>query len=189
VRCALPSHLAVGVNVLRNDARAALAIAAAAGLDCIRVNVLSGAALTDQGVIEGEAAEVLRMRARLAPWVRILADVRVKHARPLVARPLEEEVADLVQRARADFVVVSGAHTGAAVDAAALAAVERAALGAPVLVGSGASVRNIPSLLERSAGAIVGTSIKRGAHTTAPVDPGRARNFVRQARRSTQPPP
>ncbi|HNH39334.1 MAG TPA: BtpA/SgcQ family protein, partial [Microthrixaceae bacterium] len=39
--------LPVGINVLRNDARAALAIAAVTGASFIRVNVLSGVAATD----------------------------------------------------------------------------------------------------------------------------------------------
>src|SRR5207244_3885869 len=46
----------VGVNVLRNDARAALAIAATTGAAFVRVNVHSGVAATDQGVLTGQAA-------------------------------------------------------------------------------------------------------------------------------------
>jgi hypothetical protein len=45
----------VGVNVLRNDARAALGICAATGAKFVRVNVHSGVAATDQGWIEGRA--------------------------------------------------------------------------------------------------------------------------------------
>ncbi len=182
VRGALPRRVAVGVNVLRNDAEAALAVAAAAGLDMVRVNVLAGAAVTDQGVIEGRAAEVLRTRARLCPRVALLADLRVKHARPLVARPLAEEARELVGRAGADAVVVSGAATGADVDPEELAAA-RGALGAhPLLVGSGATTRSVQGLLAQADGVIVGTAIKRGGRTTARVDPKRARAFVQAAR-------
>jgi membrane complex biogenesis BtpA family protein len=45
--------LPLGFNVLRNDARAALALCAACGGTFIRVNVHTGAMLTDQGLIEG----------------------------------------------------------------------------------------------------------------------------------------
>src|SRR6188508_575296 len=48
-------QLPFGVNVLRNDALSALAIAAATGASFIRVNVHTGAAVTDQGIIEGDA--------------------------------------------------------------------------------------------------------------------------------------
>ena len=47
--------LPIGFNVLRNDARAALALCAACGGSFIRVNIHTGAMLTDQGLIEGEA--------------------------------------------------------------------------------------------------------------------------------------
>ena len=47
--------LPLGVNVLRNDALSALAVATAIDAAFIRVNVYTGARLTDQGVVEGEA--------------------------------------------------------------------------------------------------------------------------------------
>ncbi len=51
VRAAAP-ELPLGINVLRNDARAALAVAVASGAKFIRVNVHVGATATDQGVTE-----------------------------------------------------------------------------------------------------------------------------------------
>src|SRR5205085_570792 len=62
---ALAEGRPVGVNVLRNDARAALGIAVAAGARFIRVNVHTGVAATDQGLIEGDAAATLRARELL----------------------------------------------------------------------------------------------------------------------------
>src|SRR5205085_4332221 len=133
--------LPFGVNVLRNDASSALAIAAATGAAFIRVNVHTGAMLTDQGIIEGRAAETLRLRARLAPHVLVFADHRVKHAAPLVEVDEEQAAKDLRQRGLADAVIVSGRETGAAPDAARFARV-RAAVDGPLLVGSGLSEAN-----------------------------------------------
>lgn len=65
--------LPLGFNVLRNDAHAALALCAACGGAFIRVNVHSGAMLTDQGVIEGKAFETLRLRRQLAPNALIVS--------------------------------------------------------------------------------------------------------------------
>ena len=182
VRDALPAEVEVGVNVLRNDALSGLAIAAAAGLGFLRVNVLSGAILTDQGIVEGRAAEVARMRARLTPNAQILADVQVKHAVPLAERPLDEEVQDLVERGGADAVIVTGPRTGAEVGREILERVRRAASDTTVLVGSGANAQNIGRLLVLANGVIVGTALKRGGHTTAPIDPRRAARFVAAAR-------
>lgn len=163
-------RLPVGVNCLRNDGLAAMAIAAAAELDFVRINVLAGAAVTDQGIVVGEAHEVARARARLRSQVLIAADVRVKHAAPLASRPIEEEVADLLERAGADMVVVSGGRTGDSPDEERLSAVARAAGTAPVWIGSGLRSDNAAQLLSVASGAIVGTSVKRGGVTTAPVD-------------------
>ncbi|RME42763.1 MAG: hypothetical protein D6795_20545, partial [Deltaproteobacteria bacterium] len=62
-----PLPVPLGINVLRNDARAALSIAAVIGAAFVRVNVLSGVYATDQGIIEGKAREVLEVRSRLCP--------------------------------------------------------------------------------------------------------------------------
>ena len=55
----------MGVNALRNDAQAALAIATAAEADFIRVNVHMGTVVSDQGIIEGASHATLRLRAAL----------------------------------------------------------------------------------------------------------------------------
>ncbi len=178
VRDVVSATKAVGVNVLRNDANAALAIAAACELDFIRVNVLSGAAMTDQGLIESDGANVLRTRARLCPKVKIFADVRVKHAAPVAERAIEDEAKDLIGRGGADGVLVSGSRTGAAVDLDELRAVREAVGRKPVIVGSGATVENIDVLLEFASGVIVGTSLKRRGR----LDAARARAFVKNAR-------
>lgn len=175
-------ELALGVNVLRNDARSALGLAAACGLQAIRVNVHAGARVTDQGVLEGRAWETLRLRSAWgADDVAIWADIRVKHSAPLGgARPAAEEVAEAVERGGADAVIVTGPGTGLPVDPVELEAVCRASE-APVLVGSGVSVESVGAILAHAAGAIVGTATKEGGVTTAPVDLARARAIVAAA--------
>lgn len=172
----------VGVNVLRNDALAALAVAAATGAAFVRVNVLAGVMHTDQGTITGRAAEVARLRHSLAPDVAILADVFVKHAVPPPGLTLEQAAADLWGRGGADALVVSGSGTGIAVDEAHLKRVGVAVPDAPLYTGSGVTAGNVASLLGLCSGVIVGTSVKVGGATTEPVDPQRAAAFVAAAR-------
>jgi len=184
LRTAIGQRVQLGVNVLRNDAAAALSIAAACAADAIRVNVHSGARVTDQGLITGQAAETVRLRKALqAEEVSIWADVAVKHSAPLgQPRPLPEEVAELVERAKADAVIVTGSGTGRAVDLAELGRVRRALPeGAALLVGSGVTAQTVSTLLDIADGVIVGTSVKEGAISTAPVDPARARALVAAA--------
>lgn len=106
----------VGVNVLRNDGLSAHAIASVTGCEFIRVNILSGIAATDQGLIETDAAELLREKARLDSNVLIFADALVKHAVTLNSRSLELSIEEVVTRSGADAVVLTGATTGRAVD-------------------------------------------------------------------------
>jgi membrane complex biogenesis BtpA family protein len=166
--------LLVGVNVLRNDAQSAIAIAAATGAAFIRVNIHIGAMLTDQGIIEGQAAETLRLRRALAPDVLIFADHLVKHAVPLAACDALQLAKDLRVRGLADALIVTGAETGAAPDASQLDAL--AQLDAPLLIGSGLTEANADQFV--ADGAIVGTSIKRDADVTQPVDPLRLQRIV-----------
>jgi hypothetical protein len=179
------SDLPLGINVLRNDGRAALAIAQAVGARFIRVNVLTGARVTDQGLVEGIAAALLRDRAGLgAEQIAILADVNVKHSAPLAETSPEQDVADLVHRGGADALIVTGSGTGRATAGGELGAVKRAAGDHPVLVGSGVTAGSIATLAEHADGFIVGTSLKRGGAAAAAVDPEKARELVRALRGS-----
>ncbi len=177
--------LPLGINVLRNDGISALSIAAAVGAAMIRVNVLCGAQVTDQGVIAGIAHDLLRERALLsAQHVLILADVGVKHATPLgLPRPLPDEVHDVVQRGGADAVIATGSATGAAARLEALAEMKHAAGDTPVLVGSGISASNIGEYARHADGFIVGTSLKVDGVSDGPVDVQRVRALMAAARR------
>ena len=166
-----------GVNVLRNDGMSGLAIAAATGASFIRINVLTGAMLTDQGVIEGDAATILRERKRIAPNVLIFADHMVKHAVPVAPIDPLQSAKDLRLRAYADAIVVSGKETGAAVDTSALREL-RAHLDAPLVIGSGCNDRNASELASLADAAIVGSSIKKGGRVDAPVEVERVKRVV-----------
>src|SRR5574341_1469029 len=85
LRRALPRTM-LGVNVLKTDARAALAVAAAAGARFVRVNVHAGAVVADQGVVQTDAYHTLRDRRLLGAEVAIFADVGGKHAVGFPAR-------------------------------------------------------------------------------------------------------
>ena len=102
----------LGVNVLRNDSASALAIAAAVNAAFIRVNIHTGARLTDQGLIQGTAHQTLRYRKLLGCDVKIFADVDVKHSAPLASRELRDEVEEVVSRCCADAIIVTGSASG-----------------------------------------------------------------------------
>lgn len=172
----------VGVNVLRNDACAAMGIAAASGARFIRVNVHAGAMLADQGILQGRAHETLRLRKALGADVLILADVMVKHAVPLAPMEIEDAARDTFHRGKADALVVSGAATGRPTDPEQLRRVRAAVPEAPLCVGSGTTAENVAALLRSADAVIAGTSAKVGGLPHNPVDLVRARALVAAAR-------
>lgn len=176
----------VGVNVLRNDALTALAIAAAAGATFIRVNVHTGAMLTDQGWIQGMAHDTVRERERLAPHVAILADVMVKHAVPPAGLAAAAAARDTWERGRADGLIVTGAATGAATDAGRLREVRAAVPDAPIIIGSGVSAGNAAELLRLADGAIIGSAIMQDGRAGAGIDEERLATVMAAVRAATR---
>lgn len=176
--------LPVGINVLRNDAHSAMAIATCVRAQFIRVNVLTGVMATDQGLIEGQAHQLLRYRRELGSDVKILADVLVKHARPLGSPNLTTAVCETIERGLADGVILSGWATGSPPPLEDLELASAAAKGTPVFIGSGASWENISTLMQAADGVIVSSSLKRRGQIEQPIDPIRVSQFVEAARRS-----
>jgi len=171
-------QLRLGVNCLRNDAVSALSIAAATGADAIRVNVHTGAMLTDQGVITGKAARTLRLRRELGWPGWILADLRVKHAAPLASRSLEEEARDLRERGLADAVLLTGSGTGRPADQQQARTLREVLPETPLLVASGVEAATAMHWASMVDGAIVGSELMRGGKAGNPVDPDRARALI-----------
>ncbi len=176
--------LPIGLNVLRNDAQSAMAIASCVQAQFIRVNVLTGVMATDQGLIEGQAHELLRYRRELGSDVKILADVLVKHARPLGSPNLTTAVQETIERGLADGIILSGWATGSPPSLEDLELASAAANGTPVFIGSGASWENIPQLIQAADGVIVSSSLKRRGQIEQPIDPIRVSQFVEAMRRS-----
>ena len=172
-------ELALIINVLRNDACSALSIASVVGASALRVNILTGARLTDQGIIEGQAAVLLRLRRELsAENVAIMADVDVKHSAPLAPVDLTQETHDAIDRGGASAVVVSGSGTGRGVDLAKLQIVKCAAGPVPVYIGSGATIATLPALAKHADGIIVGSAIRENGKAGAPIVEAQARAFA-----------
>ncbi len=176
----------IGINVLRNDAHSAIAIATCVQIEFIRVNVFTGVMATDQGLIEGQAHQLLRYRRELGSDVGILADVLVKHARPLGTPNLTTAVQDTIYRGLADGVILSGWATGSPPNKEDLELASAAAGDTPVFIGSGANWENISQLMQAADGVIVASSLKRKGKITETIDPIRVSQFVEAAHTTLQ---
>lgn len=170
----------LGINVLRNDAESALAVALAAGADFVRVNVHTGVMHTDQGTITGRAHDTMRYRARIGSRALVFADVLVKHA---TGGPDPATAArDTAYRGLADVLLVTGAETGRPPAPERLSLVKRAVPDRPVLVASGLTPDNV-ALFAEADGFLVGSALKRGGRAENPVDRGRVRAFLAAMRK------
>lgn len=173
----------LGINVLRNDGQSALAVAIASDASFIRVNVLCGSRVTDQGLLNAIAHDLLRDRSYFrAGSIQIWADVDVKHSAPVAPRPVSDEVHDLIDRGKAGAVIVSGAATGQPVDPSTIQQVKCAARSIPILIGSGVTVENVAELARDVDGIIVGSSLKMAGIVSNPVDPSRVKRLVEAVR-------
>jgi membrane complex biogenesis BtpA family protein len=178
-------RLPIGINVLRNDARAALSIASVTGAEFIRVNVLSGVTATDQGLIEGDAAGLIRERIRMnSEHIAILADVHVKHGRSLSSESIALAIEETAGRGGADGVIITGTTTGRAPILGDLEMAQQAAhhAGVPLYMGSGMDPKSLESLFGRGskleAGLIVGSTLRKGGKAGAPMDSRRVKAFI-----------
>lgn len=169
----------IGVNILANGARPAIAAAKAAGATFVRVNQWANAYVANEGIIEGEAARSTRYRAWLrASEIRVFADVHVKHgAHAIVADRSIEEMARDAEFFDADVLIATGQRTG---NAASLdeARTIQAATRLPTLVGSGVTVDNVADLLGIADGVIVASSLKEEGVWWTPVSETRVRAFM-----------
>ena len=176
------SSLRIGVNMLRNACEQALSVAYIGGADFIRCNVVIGAYVTDQGIIQGCAAKLARLRRSLGSRVLVFGDVHVKHAHPLFDVPIEDAASDLAERGGVDAVIVSGARSPVPPLPEVLARVKEA-VELPVLVGSGIGLANAREFYERSDGILLGeVDFKRGRVWGGASDEGTYAQAVRSCR-------
>lgn len=173
--CRLP----LGINVLRNDGCAAVAVAAATGAGFVRVNVLTAARLTDQGIIEGRAAEIHRLLHQLGnPKIGVLADIDVKHSSPLgERRPIADEALDTVKRGLADGLIISGSATGSPTEPGLIQPIRSVLPEVSILVGSGVTEHNLQQFAQADA-VIVGSSLKPGQRADQPIELERVQQLV-----------
>ncbi|MFC2030110.1 BtpA/SgcQ family protein [Chloroflexota bacterium] len=176
------AQVPVGVNVIHNGWQAELAIAVAAGLDFMRVCILTGARLWDTGELDGGcAAGLLRRRKELgAEQIKLFADVDKKHSVPFPGLDLETHI-EWTEFYRADALIVSGRMTGSAPPVEKVRRAKESA-SRPILMGSGTTAENIAEFLEHADGAIVGSSLKVDGVAENPVDLERVRRYMEAVR-------
>lgn len=170
----------VGIQILAGANKAAIAVAHATGAHFIRAEGFAFASVADEGIMDvADAGPLLRERRRIeAEDIAILADIQKKHSSHALTADLT--IGDHARGADfmgADGVVVTGNHTGHAVDLAHLREV-RGATELPLLVGSGVTPDNIKDIFEFADAVIVGSSIKQGGNWANQLDATRCKELI-----------
>ena len=176
------TNLRLGVNVLRNDSIASLAIAAACQAAFIRVNVHVGSAWTDQGLIQGEAYRTLMYRKQLGCDVDIAADIFVKHASPAGVFNIVDVAQDTLYRGLAKQIILTGSGTGKETDLALVQEVSKAIPASELWIGSGLDLDNVAGYVPIANGGIVGSYFHEDGDVTAPLSRERIARFMNVVR-------
>jgi|TARA_A100001391_G_scaffold205447_1_gene206390 hypothetical protein len=169
----------IGITCVANGAIAGLAVAKASGAKWVRVNQWVNAYVANEGFLNGPAAQAMRYRAQIgAKDVSILADVHVKFGAHAITadRSITEQATD-AEWFDADVLIATGTRTGSPTQPDEVIEV-RAGTNLPVIVGSGLSPEQVPSLLDVADGAIVGQWLKHEGLWWNPVDPRRVEQLM-----------
>ncbi len=172
----------VGINVLRNDGIAALSIAEATKSNFVRINVLNNTMFTDQGIIEGKSHDINQFKSTLNNLVEIYADVFVKHAVPPPGSKIENHTAELIHRAGADVVIVTGDGTGHEINIDDLEKVRNIVPEGKLAIGSGVNSANVVAYQELADILIIGTSFKFDNNVSKKVDINRVEEIIRKVK-------
>lgn len=181
VGCAIRASISMplGVNVLKNDAEAGLAVAAALGAVFVRLKVYVGAALGAEGLLQPSAPAALRMRQRLGLQTELWVDLFDRTSAPLVPQPLGQLAEWAAKFGDASAAIVTGSSIAESISM--ISEVRGAVADLPVLVGGGVTHANVAETLRTADAVIVGSALEERPFT-GPVSAEKARAFVRAAR-------
>jgi membrane complex biogenesis BtpA family protein len=161
-----------------------IALAAATGAAFVR-EIFTGLHASDMGIWAPDAGKAMRYRDRLGRRdLALLYNVSAEFAYSLDRRSLADRARSAVFSSIPDAILVSGAITGEAAEMAELEAVKKALPDTPVLANTGVKHATVADVLRVADGCIVGSSLKVDGNTWNPVDPERAAEFMRLARKA-----
>jgi len=172
--------LPLGIQILAGANKQALAVAKAAELDFIRAEGFIFSHVADEGLMDGDAAELLRYRRQIdAQEIKIFCDIKKKHS----SHALTSDV-DIAEFARtadfflADGLIVTGNSTAEAADLLEINSVKKASKN-PVLIGSGITDININQYWNSADGFIIGSYFKQDGYWANEIDPQRVEKLMK----------
>jgi membrane complex biogenesis BtpA family protein len=175
--------LEIGVNIVKNDGPAAVAIAAASGADFVRVKLLTGTTTSAEGVLYGCAHETLSIRRASGVNPLIWADIREPTSRSEAGLSLKSAIVDALDFGSADGVIVTGSDTR---ETFALAREARQSHpNAHLIIGGRVDAASVAEALDYANTVIIGSALKSVPGIAGRVDFGAASAIVKAANGET----
>jgi membrane complex biogenesis BtpA family protein len=171
--------LPIGINIVKNDGPAAIAVAAAVGAAFVRVKIHTGAVLSAEGVIQGSAFDTLALRHRLGADVAIWADVYEPTSRALLSDDLSAAAVDAVEFGLAEGLIIT--QPTAAESIAVIEALRTRLPDTRMIIGGRVDASNVAETLSTVDSVIIGSALKRPAGIRGPVVAEAAREIARAA--------
>ena len=172
-------QLPLGVQILAGANKAALAVAKAAAIDFVRAEGFVFAHTADEGIIEAQAAEIMRYRKQIgATDILVFTDIKKKHSSHAITQDIS--LLDTAKAARfflTDGVIVTGNHTGSTASTEELTLLKKE-LDFPVLVGSGVALDNVADYLPICDAMIIGSYFKENGYWENAIDASRVKRFM-----------
>ncbi len=175
------TDIPMGIQVLAGANNAALAVAHACNLQYIRAEGFVFSHVADEGIIESDAAELLRYRKQIgADTVKIFTDVKKKHSSHAITGDTSiSETAVAAEFFLSDGIIVTGASTGQEASIQEVKEVKEK-ISLPVMIGSGINTNNINKFWAYADGFIVGSSLKTEGKWYNDVSKDRVKHFLKQ---------
>lgn len=151
----------IGVQILRNDLKGALAIAHVCGGSFLRCGALVGSTITASGLMEGNPYEFQAYRSRIgAQDIKLVAEIYSMHFEWLGGKPVGD-VARAARHAGADAVSLCDPDDDRTERF--IQEVRAAVPGMPIIIGGYTNHTNAARLLKDADGAIVGSAFEGGS--------------------------
>ncbi len=156
-------NIPFGINALWNDYETSLSICASTSAKFFRTPAFVDTVNTTYGIMPARAKEIAKLKNSLKlNHIDVFADIQVKHSEMVnKKKPLAQSAKEAV-KSGACALIVTGKWTGDAPKTDDLEVVRKTVGNFPVLIGSGATIENLPLLAQYADGVIVGTALKEG---------------------------
>jgi len=175
------TSLPVGIQILAGANKQALSAAHSAGLDFIRAEGFVYSHIADEGIMDADAAELLRFRKSIgAENILIFTDIKKKHSSHAITSDLTiESTANAAEFFLSDGLIITGAETGKEAEVEEIKSVRKVTK-LPVIVGSGINNENVERYFPFSDAMIIGSYFKNNNNWKNTIDTLSVKSFMQK---------